>query len=115
MRAEPKGLTRGRVSRPSEAGDIIKHHDGRIGLLITDVVMPEITGIELAAQLQVIRPTLRALYTSGYMPNANELPPDAAFLAKPFNGEQLLQAVASVLYGQQATTALWSAGSDRGP
>ncbi len=64
--------------------------------------MPEATGTQLAAQLQAIRPTLRVLYTSGYVPNASEMPPGAAFLAKPFSREQLLAAVATTLHGQQA-------------
>ncbi len=85
------------ASRPSEARNIAQDPGAPIDLLITDVVMPEATGIELAAQLQTIRPALRVLYTSGYVPNASELPAGAAFLAKPFSGEQLLAAVATIL------------------
>jgi PAS domain S-box-containing protein len=92
------------ASRPSEARDITENHDGCIDLLITDVVMPETTGIQLAAQLRAARPTLRVLYTSGYMPNASELPVGAVFLAKPFSREQLLEAVATTLHSQQAAT-----------
>jgi two-component system cell cycle sensor histidine kinase/response regulator CckA len=92
------------ASRPSEARNITENHDGGIDLLITDVVMPETTGIQLAVQLQAARPTLRVLYTSGYMPNASELPVGAVFLAKPFSREQLLEAVATTLHSQQAAT-----------
>jgi two-component system, cell cycle sensor histidine kinase and response regulator CckA len=89
------------ASRPSEATEIFDGHDGHIDLLITDVVMPEARGTELAVQLQARCPDLRVLYTSGYVPNASELPTGAAFLAKPFNREQLLAAVAAILESQQ--------------
>ncbi len=90
------------ASGPSEATEIFDSHDGCIDLLITDVVMPDARGTELAVRLQARRPDLRVLYTSGYVPNASELPPGAAFLAKPFNREQLLTAVAATLDGRQA-------------
>jgi two-component system, cell cycle sensor histidine kinase and response regulator CckA len=98
------GYTLLTAGRPSEVPAMIELHDGNIDLLITDVVMPETSGIQLAAKLCAARPTLQVLYTSGYMPNASELPTDAAFLAKPFTSEQLLIAVATTLHGQQAAT-----------
>jgi two-component system, cell cycle sensor histidine kinase and response regulator CckA len=90
------------ASRPSEATEIFDSHDGRIDLLMTDIVMPEARGTELALRLQARRPDLQVLYTSGYVPNASELPTGAAFLAKPFNREQLLTAVATTLDSRQA-------------
>ena len=92
------------VSRPSEAKAIAERRSESIDLMITDVVMPEIRGIQLAAQVQAARPELPVLYTSGYMPNPDELPVGAAFLAKPFTREQLLAAVASAFDSQQAAT-----------
>lgn|GEM_PF-2936087 len=92
------------ASQPSEARQIVQNHDGRIDLLITDVVMPEARGTQLAAELQLLLAGLSVLYTSGYVPNASELPAGAAFLPKPFNREQLLSAVAANLQGQQAAS-----------
>jgi two-component system cell cycle sensor histidine kinase/response regulator CckA len=92
------------TSGPSEARNVAEDHGACIDLMITDVVMPEATGTQLAAQLQAVRPDLRVLYMSGYVPNASELPAGAAFLAKPFSGEQLLAAVATVLHSRQAVT-----------
>jgi two-component system cell cycle sensor histidine kinase/response regulator CckA len=92
------------ASQPDEARDMVRDRSARIDLLVTDVVMPEVSGTQLAAQLQAIRPDLPVLYTSGYVPNASDLPAGAAFLAKPFSGEQLLAAVASTLHGRQAAT-----------
>jgi two-component system, cell cycle sensor histidine kinase and response regulator CckA len=82
------GYTVTAASHPSKARDVVEDHTTTIDLLVTDVVMPEATGTELAAQLQAICPDLRVLYTSGYVPNASELPPGAAFLAKPFSRAQ---------------------------
>jgi two-component system cell cycle sensor histidine kinase/response regulator CckA len=98
------GYTVLEVSRPSEAKAIAEQPGESIDLMITDVVMPEIPGIQLAALIRAMRPELPVLYTSGYMPNPDELPPDAAFLAKPFSREQLLAAVASTFDAQQAAT-----------
>jgi two-component system cell cycle sensor histidine kinase/response regulator CckA len=92
------------VGRPSEAKAIAERREEHIDLMITDVVMPEIPGIQLAAQIRAVRPELPVLYTSGYIPNPDELPDGAAFLAKPFSQERLLAAVASVLDGQRAAT-----------
>ena len=90
------------AGQPSEAREIIESHDGRIDLLITDVVMPEARGTQLATELQSLLPGLPVLYTSGYVPNASELPVGAAFLAKPFDRERLLSAVAAHFQSQQA-------------
>jgi two-component system cell cycle sensor histidine kinase/response regulator CckA len=92
------------ASKPSEAREIFEAHGGLIELLVTDVVMPESRGTELATQLRALRPDLRVLYTSGYVPNSGELPAGAAFLAKPFIREQLLAAVATALDSQRVAT-----------
>jgi PAS domain S-box-containing protein len=98
------GYTVTATSQPDEARDMVRDHSARIDLLVTDVVMPEVTGTQLAGQLRAIRPDLRVLYTSGYVPNASDLPAGAAFLAKPFSGEQLLAAVAGTLHSRRAAT-----------
>jgi two-component system, cell cycle sensor histidine kinase and response regulator CckA len=92
------------ASHPDEARDMARDPSAKIDLLITDIVMPKVTGVELAAQLHAIRPGLPVLYTSGYMPNDNELPTGSRFLAKPFSRQQLLEAVASILHTRQAAT-----------
>jgi len=76
---------------------VAEQHRGRIDLLITDVVMPRLSGPELAQRLQGLRPGLEVLYMSGY--NDNRLvsrgvaEAKARLLVKPFTGEQLLAAV----------------------
>jgi CheY-like chemotaxis protein len=70
-------------------------------LLVTDVVMPNIGGPELAERLRVTRPALRVLFTSGYsydgMGQKGELDPGTAFLQKPFTPAALARAVRDVL------------------
>jgi signal transduction histidine kinase/CheY-like chemotaxis protein len=91
------------AARPSEARAIAEQSTRRIHLLLTDVILPEQSGRELARELLELRPGLRVLYTSGY--TAGHLADDDvtasghAFLPKPFTPEQLLERVRDVLDG----------------
>jgi len=68
--------------------ELSRNHPGTIDLLVTDVVMPEMSGFELARSLRAIRPDLRVLFISGYTGlsgfDAEQLSPGSAFLQKPF-------------------------------
>jgi two-component system, cell cycle sensor histidine kinase and response regulator CckA len=66
----------------------------KIGLLLTDVVMPQFDGFELATKLGELSPSLKVLYMSGYR-QSGETP--AAFLHKPFTPDALLAKVRDVL------------------
>jgi CheY-like chemotaxis protein len=72
-----------------------------IDLLLTDVVMPGISGSELAEQMTAARPALKTLFMSGYtgddLATLGPLPEGAAFLQKPFSLTALLDKVRSVL------------------
>jgi two-component system, cell cycle sensor histidine kinase and response regulator CckA len=84
----------------SEALQLATVHEAPIHLLVTDVVMPGMSGTELARRLIAQRPELRVLYTSGYTEDAvvrGELEPNTAFLAKPYVGEALLDKVRELL------------------
>jgi len=76
-------------------------YQGNIDLLITDVVMPGLNGLELAAQLTTARPGLRVLYVSGYADSAllhrGLVPENVALLPKPFAPEYLVSKVDELL------------------
>jgi len=76
-------------------------HKNDIDLLITDVVMPEMNGPELAARLTSVRPDLNVLYVSGYTGSAlmdrGLIPDDFVLLKKPFLPESLVNKVDELL------------------
>ncbi|MFB3886028.1 MAG: cache domain-containing protein [Thermodesulfobacteriota bacterium] len=78
-----------------------REYVGEIHLLLTDVVMPQMGGKELADRLKPLRPGIKVLFTSGYTDNAivhhGVLEPGIDFLHKPFSPEALAQKVREVL------------------
>jgi two-component system cell cycle sensor histidine kinase/response regulator CckA len=83
-----------------EALSVAERLSHRIDLLVTDMVMPQMGGLDLAEKLRVHRPRLRALFTSGYTEeNAAQIRgiEDARFLQKPFTGSALARRVREVL------------------
>jgi two-component system cell cycle sensor histidine kinase/response regulator CckA len=86
---------------PAEALTVAGSHPGDIHLLITDVVMPEMQGRELADRLTRMRPGIRTLFVSGYaaghLTPTGALAPGVHFLQKPFSVDQLTASVAAVL------------------
>lgn len=82
-----------------EALEIARRYKGLIHLLITDVVMPELGGRELADELRRLRPRTRVLFTSGYLDMGDATPADqkTAILQKPFALNTLASKVREVL------------------
>jgi PAS domain S-box-containing protein len=90
-----------------EAGDgaaaevLAARHDGPIHLLLTDVVMPGLSGSQLAQRIAALRPRIRVLYMSGYTDDAivhmDVLAKGIPFLEKPFAPEALTRKVREVL------------------
>jgi CheY-like chemotaxis protein len=78
-----------------------ENHGGPIQLLLTDVVMPQMSGPELVERLRRERPELRALLMSGYTEDAvlreGELPAATGFLGKPFTSANLAATVRAAL------------------
>ena len=81
-----------------EAG---RRHPGKIDLLLTDIVMPGMSGGKLFKQLQLMQPGIRVLYMSGYtkytVVGHGALESVDSFIWKPFSPAQLLQKVREVL------------------
>jgi signal transduction histidine kinase/ActR/RegA family two-component response regulator len=89
------------ASNGRQALGILEQHTGSIDVLVTDLVMPEMGGRELADHVLTARPTVRVLYTSGYTAEAMNqqavLDPNDAFLGKPFTPDSLLRAVHALI------------------
>jgi PAS domain S-box-containing protein len=79
----------------------IENHVGAIDMLLTDVIMPEISGSELAERALKIRPELKVLYMSGYTDKSvvhrGVIEPDVNFIQKPFSSNDLTSKVREVL------------------
>jgi DNA-binding NtrC family response regulator len=86
---------------PAEAIFIAKHE--QIAVVITDVIMPEMTGYDLAARIEQMRPGLRVIYMSGYAPSGFTAPGGAVrgspapMLQKPFDVEVLVHMLSAAL------------------
>jgi len=95
------GYTVLEAPRGADAIAIAAHHDGPIHVLLTDVVMPEMSGHALAEQLAALRPGIQVIYISGYTDGAivrhGVLAADAIFLQKPFTPNDLVRKVYQVL------------------
>ncbi len=86
---------------PTEALHLAEQHAGSIHLLLTDMVMPEMNGWELAEQLQTFSPSLKRLFMSGYatdvIADRGMLQDNFTFIQKPFSAKTLAARVREVL------------------
>ena len=103
------------ASDGEEALRICAQHSGAIHLLLTDVVMPRMSGRALAQELANVRPTIKVLYMSGYTDDAivhhGVLDAGTHFLAKPFTAADLTRKVREVLDEGSSNRADVRAGS----
>ncbi|UCF21437.1 MAG: PAS domain S-box protein [Gemmatimonadota bacterium] len=85
----------------NSAMQIALQHQGAIDLMVTDLVLPGVTGLELGRELSRLRPQIKILYTSGYSeaPNGQEVgvDPDLAFLQKPYELAELYRRIRELL------------------
>ena len=98
---ESRGYRVLEASHGTQALHLSGEQPGRIQLLVTDVIMPGMSGQDLARQLLARRPDLKVLFISGYTDEAikshGDLLPGTAFLQKPFTPSGLLTKVTDVL------------------
>jgi PAS domain S-box-containing protein len=102
---ELKGYKVITASNPTVAAQVFERHEGPIHLLLTDVVMPTMSGRQLAEHLALLRPGLKVLYMSGYTDNSiiphGILKEGTQFLQKPFTPDSLTRKVREVLEASQ--------------
>jgi nitrogen-specific signal transduction histidine kinase/CheY-like chemotaxis protein len=105
LRRKGYGVLAARSSE--EAVTIAGEHEGPIDLLLTDVVMPGVNGVQLATEIVTSRPGMRVLYISGYADEEiishGVVDLNRALLPKPFDGEELAGRVRDLLDGELAT------------
>jgi CheY-like chemotaxis protein len=98
---ESLGYTVLTASRPGEAIRLAETHPGEIHLLMTDVVMPEMNGRDLAKNLMSLHPTIKRLFMSGYtadvIAHQGVLDAGVHFMQKPFSMRELAAKVRQAL------------------
>jgi len=97
-----RGYTVLEAETGGEALALLERYDGPLDLLVTDIVMPEVSGIELAGRLPALREGVRVLFVSGYSegdPALTKAASSATLLNKPFRAGELLSAVRRLLDG----------------
>jgi len=89
------------ASRPGEAMEVAKAHSGKIDLLLSDIIMPEMNGREFAEQLNDLYPDIKTLFMSGYTENViahhTILDNGLHFIEKPFSMYKLAAKVRELL------------------
>jgi PAS domain S-box-containing protein len=89
------------ADRPERAIRLAEEHKGEIDLLVTDVIMPEMNGLELANNLRSLYPTLKCVFMSGYtssvIANHGVLDQGVHFIQKPFSKKDLSKTVRKIL------------------
>lgn len=90
-----------------EALQLLEDSRQSFHLVLTDIVMPGMNGVELARQLSRIRPDLRVVFMSGYAddPLMNKIEQGALLLSKPFTATALLDTIRQSLDGQSGGTS----------
>jgi two-component system cell cycle sensor histidine kinase/response regulator CckA len=84
----------------ADALRVAREHPGAIHVLLSDLVMPQMTGRELAERLTRLRPETKVLFMSGYAAGAaphQEIPGGAAYIEKPFTADAVAGAIRALL------------------
>ncbi len=88
------------ASDAEEAMEVFQQRHDEIDLVLTDVVMPGLTGVEMAEVLREQRPDMKFLFTSGYtskeLGGSPQAPPEP-FLPKPFSMDELSRSIRDAL------------------
>jgi two-component system, cell cycle sensor histidine kinase and response regulator CckA len=98
---ETAGYTVLEAGKPQAALGLVAKHQGPVHLLLSDIVLPQTSGVHLFKLLKVSAPDLKVIFISGYAADMlgrhDPLPAEAAFIEKPFGRDSLLSTVRTVL------------------
>jgi PAS domain S-box-containing protein len=101
MMLEKKGYTVIPAISPAEAMEKAKNHSGTIDLLMTDVIMPEMNGKDLAGKIIILHPGIKLLFMSGYtadiIGHQKIMEAGSAFIQKPFSMADMTEKVRELL------------------
>lgn len=96
------GYTVLETGKPQAALELVAKHHGPVHLLLSDIVLPQTSGVQLFKLLKVSAPDLKVIFISGYAADMlgrhDPLPAKAAFIEKPFGRDSLLSTVRTVLH-----------------
>ncbi|MBF0572941.1 MAG: response regulator, partial [Desulfamplus sp.] len=96
------------ANSPSEAINIAQKHDGKIDLLITDIIMPKMNGYELAKNIILKHPDIKLLFMSGYtadvISNEELFNQELHFIQKPFSKKELSAKLKDMQFLKQEKT-----------
>ncbi len=84
------------AGRPEEAVALLEKHQAEIALLLTDIMMPGMSGVELAGRAKAARPGIRVLCMSGFDVHET-IHEGVEFIAKPFHPNALVEKVREML------------------
>jgi two-component system cell cycle sensor histidine kinase/response regulator CckA len=101
MSLEKRGYTVLAAEDGTEALRILENNPGEIDLVVSDIMMPKLNGLELREKATLLRPEMRFLFISGYAEDTigrtSHLPQDAGYLEKPFLPIELARKVRALL------------------
>ncbi len=93
-----QGYTVLEASQGVEGLAVFQRTGGNVDLVLSDVVMPQLNGLDMAERMRKVRPELKVLFMSGYSDRIDEVTsPAFDFLPKPFTPDQLLKGVRAIL------------------
>jgi DNA-binding NtrC family response regulator len=93
-----QGYTVVEAANGRDALDIYTAHANHVDLVVTDVVMPQLSGVDLVDKLRSQAPGLKVLFISGYTDRTDEIEQSGyRLLQKPFSPDQLVKAVGDAI------------------
>ena len=95
--AERAGYEVAEAVDAEQALSLLHHSDPRLELMLTDIVMPGMNGLALAAQAHLLRPNLPVIFMSGFASQYQDELTGSVCLRKPFRSTELLGAIEEVI------------------